>query len=238
MSTPPPRSERNIYTFPHLMRDTLRACHHRMALTEESVKDEAFQTLIQAITHNDKHDTDDLLEIVRQVLPEHVRSKDDSVIANLPLGTVIIATTYWYRALKASTEHDDKELAWSYMADCCYWAGVAVTGMKLGDVRKRERKELASKGAETKNRQHAQMKAYAYQLVREGRPPEGWATVKAAAGYIEERLDEFTPQLDHAEDPAKSTSVKKVDHKTILNWLTKMPGRAEFFKKNRHRTNS
>lgn len=235
MSTPPPRSERNIYTFPYLMRDTLRACHHRIALIEESVKDEAFQTLIQAITHNDKHDTDDLLEIVRQVLPEHVRSKDDSVIANLPLGTVIIATTYWYRALKASTEHDDKELAWSYMADCCYWAGVAVTGMRLGDVRKRERKELASKGAETKNWQHAQMKEFAYKRVREDCPPGGWSTKKLAANHVEGNLKDFVPQPDHAQDPAKSTPVKMVDPKTILNWLTNMPDRANYFKKDSHR---
>lgn len=224
MSTPFPRSQRNFTSQLDFLVKHLAQCHHRICSGEDLEKQYAFQDLSQIIAKNDDHETEDLMEIVRQAIPEEMKSFDDSYLAATPMGPVIIALTYAYRALKAYEEQHDTELSWSFLTDCSFWSGYANTARGLVDVSDRVRKELATKGAKAKNKHHVQMRDDAYQFVRDHCPPDGWKSVTSAVVSIAKAFKQRQP-------PAE------VDTKTIYNWLADMPDRSPFLpEKRRPRT--
>ena len=190
-------------------------------------KDKEFEKMVECIMENDTLQTEDLIEIVRLVIPKQDQWIDDDYVASLSISPVIIAITYGWRAHNAR-ERQNAELAWSYLGDCCYWTGVAISGKGLADVMRLERKQLATKGALAKNRQYSKIKEYAYQLVHERCPKDkGWPSVKSAAASIEEDLSKYNPDGEE--------QVKPVEFKTILNWLSKMPARTDVFPKLKNR---
>lgn len=221
MSTQPSFRERDFNSVLNDMIEKIRSCHHRFSTVQDSEKEKLFNALILTIQIKDKIESDDIYGMVRQIYPEGSPDKDDAYIASWPLSPTIIALTLGLRALRACNQLQDAELAWSYLADCCYWSGVAISGKGIADVQSAERKELASRGAQAKNHQYAEMKAYAYQLIRERCPENGWPSVKSAALTIEEEFPKYKS--------SGSLTVKKVDPKTILNWLSQMPDRDKYF---------
>lgn len=220
-----PRSERNFMKLLEIMTQTLRACHFRLWPGEECGEGPAFDLIKGVIPANDSQETEDLLEIVRQALPDQLKRQDDSVVATAPIGVVIIALTYGYRALKAREVHHDTELSWSYFADCCYWTGVAVSGIGLADINEGVRKKLASRGGRAKNEPHAKMRDFAYQFVRDHCLAGGrWRSVTSAVLGIEQALSKFHPTDESDGSPPVGT----VEQKTIYNWLAEMPDRDRF----------
>lgn len=213
--------ERNLDTLLAIMFENIRMCHHRLFSSENADKEEAFHSLVEFVRENDEPQSEDILGIVRQVFPKQDQWADDTAVASLPISPVIIALTYGLRAHNAR-ELQNTELAWSYMADCCYWSGVSVSGKGLSEVQKKERKEKASKAAQAKNKKYEEPRSHAYKIVRDRRPPDkGWPSMRNAAEKIEADLNIFISE--------SKNKIPPVTRQTIEEWLSKMPDASELF---------
>lgn len=220
-----PRSERDFKLQLELMTQNLKECHLKLWRGDVSEASQAFDLILRAIQAHDIQETEDPLEIVKQVLGGQAKDLDDAALATAPISVVIIALTYAYRAFQAREVHRDTELSWSFLTDCCFWTGAAVSGKDLPDINESVRKKLASRGAKAKNEPHATVREFAYQFVRDNGPAEGrWKTVTCAVQGIERALGK-TQAADEFEG---SSPVVMVEPKTIYNWLAVMPDRDRF----------
>lgn len=147
--------------------------------------------------------------------------------ANLQYGPMLISCAYCIEALHYSNL-DQRELAWSRMAESRYWCGVTLASQGLETARDKTviatRKATGKKAAAARSEiNYKQTKDEAFRLVRERKPAlKGWQSRRQAMLLIKDDVIEF------AERYGKALSASQAE-KTIYEWLAQMPDATTIF---------
>ncbi|WP_157085121.1 hypothetical protein [Hydrogenophaga palleronii] len=215
----PPRTELGLERFASIMLGNLDSCYQ--LLLKKDGRNIPFDKFMMMIGQSVHPDTEDPMEMVKQAFKADV-AVDDRYIAELALGPIIVATIFILRALGEWKKESDINKAWSYMADGCYWAGVAVAGKGMGVAKKQDDRELALKGAKGKKAIYGKIQEHAFTLARNNRPPlKGWRSRLQAAENIHAQVNEYVMKNHEHLHPVKVA--------TIYDWLGLMPERARLF---------
>ncbi|MCX4146887.1 MULTISPECIES: hypothetical protein [Paraburkholderia] len=157
--------------------------------------------------------------------------------ASQPIGdpeyaAMLVACAYYAQSLKASRDND-LGLAWSYMSDACYWAGVIQPIQTIYKLREDTIQATRINGASNAGKASAKKKYeasidVAYRLAREMRPKEkGWKSRLHAAKTIKDKVRAFSIENKDSTTPLSEHEVLN----TVYGWLDNMPDAAELFPK-------
>lgn len=216
----PSRADLDLQRFASIMLGNLAECYRRL-VKKDAPQESTFDEFLVTIGVRVDEKTEDPMEMVRQAFSED-DAIDNRSLAESALGPIIASTIFILRALGEWTRGGDVNRAWSYMADGCYWAGVAVAGKGLGAAKKQDGKELASKGANAKKAMYDKIREQAFGLARKKRPPKnGWRSRLNAAETIEKDVNAFVILHYSHLHPVKLES--------IYDWLALMPDAEELF---------
>lgn len=185
----------------------------------EKNEQDFMQEIVVPMWNNDSTSGENLLEEIKAI-----QEKDKT--ANMQFASMLISCAFCVQSMKA-LKGNDRELAWSYMADARYWCGVVLSSKGIEVARSKTivatRKNLASIAA--KGKFIKKVKEEAFRLAKEKRPKtNGWRSRRHAAETIEKEVYAFAVA-------EKINFSEKRAFKTIYEWLREMPDAALLFPK-------
>lgn len=220
----PPRRERDLKWYLDITVSNLGSCY--MHLKPGTGSEDFVQQILRVVAENDDPSIEEPIEIVMSCVSDEDRAKGPGWIARSPYGSIIVATAYYFRVHRAMRA-GDMSLAWSFMADARYWAGVALSSKGVGEARENTiatvKRERGLVGAVGKDKTYEPVRQFAYKMVRKRQPPQkGWQSRSHAAQTIKAVTLRFAKRLgvDMSVDQAG---------KTIGGWLSGMPDAAALF---------
>jgi hypothetical protein len=182
--------------------------------------------ICSAILARDDDSVDQPLDLINLLLqPEDPSVPLEKAKAD-PIVPVILSAAYLLRALRAEKQAQH-ESGWNYLVDATYFCGLAQGGRHIDLVYAEAATETASargkEGAKGKyGEAYDSAVQYAQKLATERRPKNGWPSRNQAVMAIVDDVRKFSEQtwkkLTEQQAPT-----------TIHDWLSKMPGAAEFF---------
>ena len=141
-----------------------------------------------------------------------------------PFAPLIVSCAYCCEASR-SLKANNRELAWSLIADAQYWCGVSMANkavpLAIEKTIKESRTGTARVGGNKRAERFQPIKDEAYRLCKEKCPSKGWHSVKQAADTIAEEVDNFSRGL---KIPMSSRL-----NITIADWLRVMPDAENIF---------
>ncbi|WP_114973650.1 hypothetical protein [Rhodoferax ferrireducens] len=162
-----------------------------------------------------------------EILEDLKKIHSSGTPADFKYGPMLISCAHYVRAMKAY-ELNERELAWSYMADARYWCGVTLAGQGIEAIREKTiqaaRKIAPSKGGTARAEiKYKEIKDEAFRLARDSRPLEkGWASRLNAARAIKKQVMAYASQKKQALSEQQA-------EKTIYDWLKGMPDAKSLF---------
>ena len=161
------------------------------------------------------------------LLAEMEKAKSSYNSANFKNSSIALSSVYCIEAFNL-LQQNKRELAWPYMAQACYWCGVANSLIGIETARTETihmtRQNTASQGAKGRIKKYDEAKEEAFRLAREMRPNgEPWRSARQAVLKIEKEVREFSKKNGRALSEARAVE-------TISNWLGEMPDAVELFK--------
>ncbi|NPT56725.1 hypothetical protein [Paraburkholderia elongata] len=151
-------------------------------------------------------------------------------VANPETAAMLVACAYYAQSLKASRDND-LSLAWSYMADACYWAGViqpiqTIYQLREDTIQATRTNDASNAGKASAKKKHGASIDEAFRLAREMRPKEkGWKSRLHAARTIKNEVRAFSIRNKDSTIPLSEHEVET----TVFKWLKAMPDAAELF---------
>ncbi|MCW0022742.1 hypothetical protein [Burkholderia pseudomallei] len=228
----PPRRERDLKWYLNITVSNLGSCY--MHLKPGAGSEDFAHEILRVVAKNDDPSIEEPIEIVMSCVSDEDRAKGPDWIARSPYGSIIVATAYYFRVHRAMRA-GDIGLAWSFMADARYWAGVALSSKGIGEARENTiitvKRERGVVGAVGKDKTYEPIRQFAYKIVVKRQPPQkGWQSRNHAVKTIKDVVLRFAMRkgVQMSGDQAG---------KTIDGWLAKMPEAAALFprKKNSQR---
>jgi len=193
-----------------------------------------YSEVIEAKTYEDfLHDIVHPMEVLEELNGEDVMDERKKTHTDPPHPTAVfdgmyVACAYALQAKKA-VDRAERELAWSYLADARFWCGTLVAARSVKTVAPslivQSRKLNGAKGGFKNggNKKMALVKAEAHRLAIEMKPPlNGWKSKHHAATTIKSKVIDFSKSIDSEMSAERAV-------KTITEWLSAMPNRAQLF---------
>lgn len=195
--------------------------------------DDFLKEIFVPVYHRDDAKIEEPGDILMLFAPEKDKAKGPDWLMKSPYGAIIVSCAYCVRS-EAAAGQGDLELAWSYMVEARYWAGVSMSSMGIEAARKRtiisttekaSAAALSSKGragADARGKMFEPVREYVYNLVREKRPASGWRSRSHAVQSIQAAALKWS-----TDNPPKL----KADgiSRTLDGWLKVMPDAASLF---------
>lgn len=196
--------------------------------------DESFlKEIFVRVYHLDDSKLEEPGDILMLFAAEDDRAKGPDWLMKSPYGSIIVSCAYCVRA-EAAAGQGDIELAWSYMVEARYWAGVSMACMGIETARKRtiisttekaSVEALSSKGragADARDKKFEPVREYVFNLVREKRPTSGWRSRSHAVQSVRAAALQWS-----ADNPPtlKADGISR----TLDGWLKNMPDAASLF---------
>lgn len=217
--------------------DELATCYTRQK--PQAGPKEFFTEIYQPVAQRDDGRVEEPADMLMLVASESDKLKGPDWLTKSPYGAIIVSCMFCVRA-GAAFRAKNMELAWSYMADARYWAGVSMSSTSIRIAREQTIRtttekasaealsEKARSGGTGRNMTYEPLRQYAYQLVTESerRPPTGWKSRAQAA-------DEITKAIKrHCNAPGYSgpkLTEGKGALQTVERWLAGMPDASTHF---------
>lgn len=186
--------------------------------------------ICQPVASLDRGDTDDPIEIVRQLLPPADRSMSREEIERIRLAPILVASVYCYRARQA-VQQGDHDLGWTYLVDAGYWCAIARSGNSIGLAMQLAADEIRAQGVSVFSQEGNKAKresldlfiAEAYRLVRERKPTGSrWPKIVDAALAIQSHMLQF------AKDKGMRAAPSNIQRR-LCELLSKMPDAPDLF---------
>ena len=214
-----PRKELTLEMLAHLT--LLNLSSYYLEANPEKSQEDFIQEFLNPIGNDDSATGDSFLEQFK-----HIQETDKS--ANLKHASMVISLAYCLQSMQAY-KTNERELAWSYMADARYWCGVTLASKGIEDARQKTivatKKDTSKNANEASHAKDRQVKEEAFKLAREKCPKnKKWPSRLAAAGKIESDVQEYAEKI---KNPLSKTRAKA----TISGWLREMPDAASLFEK-------
>jgi hypothetical protein len=227
-----PRHERTLKWFFDTTISNLGNCY--MYLKPGASADEFVHGMLEIVAACDDPSVEEPIEIATLCVSDEDRERGKDWISCSPLSSLIVACAYCLRAGRAM-HASDIDLAWSFMSDARYWAGVAISSKGINEARtltialtKRER---GLPGAAARNNKYELVKQFACKMAKKKRPPaKGWQSKAQAAEAIKDLTLRFAKRK-------RVPLSKDQAFKTIYGWLGKMPEAATLFPKKENSKN-
>ncbi len=159
-----------------------------------------------------------------------VSKQENDKSASLKYAAMLISCAYVVEAGRAR-ERNDRECAWSYMADARYWCGVAISSKGLEKAKAETisatQKNTSRKANEASKLSNKKSKEEAFRLITEKwEHGKRWTTSRRAAGEIMKDVQVFAETLGKRYTNTQAQT-------TISGWLKEMPNAKSLFPKDK-----
>jgi hypothetical protein len=216
--TPPLTGELTLEFFLESTLHSLEICY--ASLNPENGVESFKKDILDPITKLETATGDSMLSEMQK------KYNIENTSANYKNSSIAISCAYCIDAFKL-IQQNKVEMAWPYMAQACYWAGAAHSGIGIQTARTETilatRQHTGSLGAKVRMKKFNEAKAEAFRLAREMRPNgEPWRSARQAVLKIEKEVRNFSLENGQALSEARAVE-------TISSWLGEMPDAAELF---------
>lgn len=208
------RKERDFVSIHKERMEQLARCYLALVKNDSGSEGVVLARLLNEIQARDKPNVEGDFEILSQFLTLEDFFLSDKLVAPSVRAPIILAATYLWRAKRAHSFDKRVNAAWSYLADGCYWVGVATASRGVKKARKEERLANASMGAQIRREKYSMVKDHAIFLLRSQMPPGKWENFFDAAGTLDAQINEFAET---------ECGLEPIAAKTIYQWFSKVP---------------
>lgn len=213
MTKNPYREERDFLSIHDERMDRIASCYVDTGKKGATGEGLTFDQLKNRVQDLDDPSVEGNLEVFRQFITPDDIFKGGGLLSDTTRMPIVLAAAYLWRAKCAYLVNGRIDVAWSYLADGCYWAGFAVSSRGGKRARKEERVSIASMGAQVRKEKYRLVKEHAINLLRSRMPPEKWENFFVAASDLDKGVNDF----------ADKVGLGAIAADTIYEWISKVP---------------
>lgn len=162
-------------------------------------------------------------EIMSQLTGGTTNSQADNKLRMSAIAPAIMAAVYWNRARKSININSGA--LWSYMTECAMWLGKSICqediDKAIQGAAKTTTTRLKKDAANGRAKNYEPVRQYAYKLIRERCPSQGWPSYREAARVTYPDIEAFCKEGGH---PTPSQIW------IAGNWLNKMPNAEDLYR--------